>query len=108
MAFLTTEIMLTVVLVAFSLIMSNAEHLLLCQLAIGVSSLESSTHLLLSCMNYFCILEIKSLVASFVNIFSQSIRRVSLHFAYGFLCCVKSLQVWVGPICLCLLLFLLL
>ena len=62
--------------------------------------------LLLSCMSYLYILEIKSLsVASFASIFSQSVGCLFVCLWFSLL--NKSLSVWLGPLCLFLLLFLL-
>ena len=60
--------------------------------------------LLLSCLN---ILEVKPLsVTSFAHLFLPY-QRLSFHFVYGFLCCAKSLWVWLDPIGLFFFLFML-
>ena len=62
--------------------------------------------LLLTCMSHLHILEINPLsVALFANIFSQSLCCPFFLFTVSFLC--KHLSVWLGPVCLFLLLFLL-
>ena len=77
-----------------------------------MSSLEkclfrsSALLLLLLLLSYLYILEIKSLsVASFANIFSQSVGCLFVCLWFSLLS--ESLSVWLGPICLFLLLFLL-
>ena len=58
------------------------------EMSISAHFLIESFVLLLSCMSFLCILEIKPLsVESFANVFLPVLGCV---FVYGFLCCVKA------------------
>ena len=97
---------LIVVLICISLTVNIVEHLSICLLAIYMSlekrQFRSSAQLsiflfflILSCLSYLCILEIKPfLVTAFANIFSLgSISHHSvggLSFCIHFLCCAKA------------------
>ena len=71
---------LVAVLICTSLMIRSVEQLFMCLWALGMSSLEKclfrafARFLLLRCMSYLYILEVKSLsVESFANIFFQSL-----------------------------------
>ena len=95
-----------VVLTHISLIISDTEHLFMHLLIIYISSWEKHllkyfTHffdcvvwfLILNCISYLYILEIKPLSTScIIWKYFLSFHRLSSHFVYGFLCCVKTFK----------------
>ena len=58
--------------------------------------------LLLSCISYLYILEIKPFVSCTVGKYFLSVHRLSLHFIYGFLCCRRACKFhWVPFVYIC-------
>ena len=113
---------LIVILICISLIISSVKHLFVCLLIICMSLWRNVYLSLLtifwlgcfccccSCMGCLFTLEINPLPQRCIICkYFLPFYRLSFCFVYGFLCCAKvckSLQVWLGHICLFLLLFL--